>query len=74
VPKGKSVKLTVKGTIDAVSATAVTVKPADASATQTCAVGSGSPPVSGFAPGQRVEMTCATVGNVLTVQRLKRRG
>jgi hypothetical protein len=74
VPKGKSVKLTVKGTIDAVSATAVTVKPADGSATQTCAVGSGSPSVSGFAPGQRVEMTCATVGNVLTVQRLKRRG
>jgi hypothetical protein len=73
-PVGKSVKLNVRGTIDAISSTSVTVAPEDGSAMQTCALGPGSPNATGFLKGQRVDMTCATVGGTLTVVRLKKRG
>jgi hypothetical protein len=73
-PAGNSVKLNVKGTVDAISAAAVSVAPEDGSAVQTCVVGPGSPSIAGFAKGQRVEMTCATVDGKLTVVRLKKRG
>lgn len=73
-PAGKSVKLTVKGAIDTITQTSISVKPEDGSALQTCLIGTGSPNVSGFANGQRVEMTCATVNGNLTVVRLKKRG
>jgi len=73
-PVAKSVKLTVKGTIDAIAQTSISVKPEDGSTLQTCLIGPGSPNVSGFANGQKVEMTCATVDGNLTVVRLKKRG
>jgi hypothetical protein len=73
-PPGKSVKLTVKGTIEAITQTSVSVKPEDGSSTQTCALSSSSPSVSGLSSGQRVEMSCATLGSTLTVVRLKKRG
>ena len=74
-PVGKSVKLTVKGTIDSiVLGTSVAVLPEDGFALQTCALGPGSPDVSAFTKGQEVEMTCATVDGKLTVVRLKKRG
>ena len=72
---GKSVKLTVEGTIDSIiPGTSVTVAPEDSSALQTCALGPGSPSIAGFAKGQKVEMTCETVDGKLTVTRLKKRG
>ena len=72
---GKSVKLTVEGTIDSiVPGTSVTVAPEDSSALQTCALGPGSPSIAGFTKGQKVEMTCETVDGKLTVTRLKKRG
>jgi hypothetical protein len=72
---GKSVKLTVKGTIDSiVLGTSITVIPEDGFGLQTCALGPDSPNVSGFTKGQKVEMTCVTVDGKLTVVRLKKRG
>jgi len=73
-PVGKSVKLTVRGTIDSLSSASVSVAPEDGSPVQTCVLGPGSPSSSGFSKGQRVEMTCATVDGKLTVVRLKKRG
>jgi hypothetical protein len=70
----KSVKLEVEGTIDSITPTAVSVLPEDSSVLQTCALGAGSPNVSGFTKGQKAEMTCATVNGTLTVVRLKKRG
>lgn len=73
-PVSKSVHLQVKGTIDSISSTSVSVAPADGSSLQTCAVGPGSPKTSGLAKGQKVKMTCATINGVLTVTHIKKRG
>jgi hypothetical protein len=73
-PPNKSVKLEVEGTIATISPTSVSVAPEDSSVVQTCALGTGSPNVSGFTKDQKVEMTCATVNGTLTVVRLKKRG
>jgi hypothetical protein len=73
-PVAKSVHLDVKGTIDSISDTSLTVAPEDGSSAQTCAIGPGSPKTSGFAQGERVRLTCATVNSVLTVVHLRERG
>jgi hypothetical protein len=74
-PIGKSVRLTVRGTIDSIiPATSVSVTPEDGSPLQTCALGPGSPNVTGFTKGQKVKMTCATVDGKLIVVRIKKRG
>lgn len=74
-----SVKLQVKGEVDALSATAIGVKPSDGSASQTCALRAGvSPSTDGLVvrtsttPGTRVEMRCGPVDNVMTLLRLDR--
>ena len=73
-PVGKSVHLEVEGTVSSISSTSLAVAPADGSPAQTCAIGPGSPNISGLATGQKVEVTCATVNGVLTVVRVKKRG
>ena len=73
-PVAKSVRLEVRGTIDSISSTSLTVAPDDGSAAQTCAIGPGSPKTSGLANGQKVKMNCATVNGVLTVMHIRKRG
>lgn len=66
------VKLSVKGTIGALSSDAITVN-AGASGPQTCAIVAGvSPSVSGFAVNQNVEMSCGIVNARMTLLKLKR--
>jgi hypothetical protein len=73
-PGPVTVRLTVHGTITAVSAESVTVTPTG-SAPQTCVVKAGtSPSTSGFAAGQRVEMGCGLVDGKWTLLKLKRKG
>src|SRR5262249_54984950 len=73
-PPNKSVKLTVKGTVDSVTPTTITVKPDDGSTSQTCAIASGSPSTAHVAQGDSVEMTCQTINGALTLVHLKKRG
>ena len=69
----KSVKLEVEGAIDSIiPSVSISVLPVHGSVVQTCALGPGSPSVTGFAKGQDVEMTCATVDGKLTLVRIKR--
>jgi hypothetical protein len=70
---GKSVKLTVKGTVTSITSAAVTVAPEDGSPPQTCAIGHNSPNTRKLAKGDRVEMTCATLNGTLTLVRLGER-
>ncbi len=72
-PAAITVRLTVHGTISAVSTESVTVSPTG-SDPQTCFVRSGtSPSTSGFSTGQRVEMGCGLLDGKWTLLRLKRR-
>ena len=73
------VKLEVKGEVDGLSATEISVKPRDNSASQKCAIKAGlSPSTSGLVvktpttPGTRVEMKCGPVENVMTLLKLER--
>lgn len=73
-PAGSSVRLEVEGTVDAVSATSISVKPSDGGAVQTCAIGSGSPAPGGLQKGDSVELRCAqTAGAWVLVKVTKRR-
>ena len=67
-----SVRLLVRGTVDAVSGSAIGVKPSDGSATQTCAV-TRPEDVSGVKQGDRVEMTCLQVAGAWQLAKLRRR-
>jgi hypothetical protein len=71
---GKSVKLTVRGIVDSLTTTSISVKPDDGSALQTCAIAPSSPSTAHVAKGDRVEMSCATVNGTLTLTKLKKRG
>jgi len=73
-PPSKSVKLTVKGIVDALAPDSITVKPDDGSTSQTCAIKPGSPSIAHVTKGDHVEMTCQTLGGTLTLVRLKKRG
>jgi len=73
-PPSKSVKLNVKGVVDSLTGTAITVKPDDGSASQTCTIASGSPSTAHVAKGDHVEMTCQTIGGTLTLVHLTKRG
>lgn len=72
-PVGSSVRLTVKGTVDAVSDTSISVKPRDGGAVQTCAIGATSerPRV---VKGDSVEMTCAQIESAWVLVKAKKRG
>ena len=66
-----SVHLLVRGEVDAVSATSISVKPKDGSATQTCTVKSGRR--QGIEKGDKVEMTCVQVAGVWTLAKVHER-
>ena len=74
-----AVKLEVKGEVDGLSATTISVKPRDGSASQACALKADlSPSTSNLVvktsttPGTRVEMKCGPVDNVMTLLKLER--
>jgi hypothetical protein len=72
-PTRPSVKLEVKGEVDALSPTQISVKPRDGSASQVCALKSGvSPSTADFPVGTKVEMKCGPIDNVMTLLRLER--
>ena len=70
-PAGSSVRLTVKGTVDAVSDTSISVKPRDGSAVQTCAIGATSER-SSVVKGDSVEMTCAQIESAWVLVKVKK--
>lgn len=73
-PVGSSVRLSVKGTVDAVSDTSISVKPLDGGAVQTCAIGAGSARPSDLKKGDSVEIQCAQVEGAWVLVKAKKRG
>lgn len=67
-----SVRLTVRGQVDAVSATSISVKPADGGASQACTIGERKP--KDIAVGDRVEMTCSQVSGAWMLTKIRERG
>lgn len=67
-----SVKLLVRGEIDAVSATSISVKPKDGSATQTCAVANADQ-VKRVEKGDKVEMICVQVSGAWTLAKVRKK-
>ncbi|HVM68895.1 MAG TPA: hypothetical protein VM204_03555 [Gaiellaceae bacterium] len=67
-----SVRLLVRGDVEAVSTTAITVKPRDGSAAQSCAVRSAGQ-VDRVRVGDRVEMKCVQVGGAWQLESVKRK-
>lgn len=72
-PVGSSVRLTVKGTVDAVSDTSISVQPRDGGAVQTCAIGATSERPA-VVKGDSVEMLCAQIGSAWVLVKAKKRG
>ena len=66
-----SVFLTVRGQVDALSATSISVKPADGGASQACAIGDRKP--GRVEVGDHVVMTCAQTATGWTLAKLRRR-
>jgi hypothetical protein len=66
-----SIHLTVRGQVDALSATSISVKPSDGGASQACTIGERKP--ERIAVGDRVEMTCAQVGGAWVLTKVRRR-
>ena len=71
-PTRPSVFLFVRGEVDSVSPTAITVKPKDGSANQTCTV-KNADQVKGIAAKDQVEMTCVQVAGVWTLAKVRER-
>jgi hypothetical protein len=67
-----SVHLVVRGQIEAVSATSITVKPKDGSASQTCSV-KDDDDVDRVKTGDRVEMTCSQTGGAWVLEKVRKR-
>jgi hypothetical protein len=67
-----SVFLVVRGAVDAVSATSISVKPKDGSATQTCVVKQADD-VKSIAKGDQVELSCVQVAGVWTLAKVRER-
>lgn len=72
-PAGTSVRLTVKGTVDAISDTSISVKPSDGGAVQTCAIGATSDRPS-VVKGDSVEMQCVQIEGAWVLVKAKKRG
>lgn len=72
-PVGSSVRLTVKGTVDAVTDTSISVKPRDGGAVQTCAIGATSERPA-VVRGDSVEMTCAQIESAWVLVKVKKHG
>ena len=71
-PTRPSVFLFVRGAVDSVSATAITVKPKDGSANQTCTV-KNADQVKGIEASDQVEMTCVQLAGVWTLAKVRER-
>jgi hypothetical protein len=71
-PTRPSVFLFVRGSVDSVSPTAITVKPKDGSANQTCTVKSADQ-VKGIEANDQVEMSCVQVAGVWTLAKVRER-
>lgn len=67
-----AVKLAVRGTVEAVSDTSISVKPLDGSAVQTCAITSRSPRKD-VEKGDRVTMLCAQLDGQMVLVKLDRK-
>ena len=67
-----SVHLFVRGQIEAVSATSITVKPKDGTASQTCTV-KDDDDVERVKAGDQVEMTCSQVSGAWVLEKVRRR-
>lgn len=67
-----SVHLIVRGQVEALSATSITVKPKDGSAAQTCAV-KDDDDVERIRQGDQVEMTCSQVAGAWTLAKVRKR-
>jgi hypothetical protein len=69
-----SVKLVVRGTVEAISSSSISVKPRDGSATQACSIVAGmSPRTTGVDPGDDVEISCVLVNGAMTLVKIHRR-
>ena len=71
-PTRPSVFLFVRGAVDSVSATAITVKPKDGSANQTCTI-KNADQVKGIEANDQVEMSCVQVAGVWTLAKVRER-
>ena len=67
-----SVHLLVRGEVDAVSSTSISVKPRDGSATQTCAVAAADD-VARIEKGDRVEIACVRISGAWTLAKVRKR-
>ena len=67
-----SVHLVVRGQIETVSATSITVKPKDGSASQTCTV-KDDDDVDRVKAGDQVEMTCSQIGGTWVLTKVRKR-
>lgn len=67
-----SVHLLVRGSVEAVSATSIAVKPKDGSATQTCAV-TDDDKVERIRTGDQVEMTCVQISGTWTLAKVRKK-
>ena len=66
-----SVRLTVRGTVESISAAEIKVKPADGSASQTCAIGERKP--EKIEPGDKVELTCLQRDGKFVLEQVRER-
>lgn len=71
-PTRPSVHLFVRGQVETVSATSITVKPRDGSASQTCGV-KDDDDVERVRQGDQVEMTCSQVAGAWTLVRVRKK-
>jgi hypothetical protein len=71
-PTRPSVFLFVRGAVDSVSATSITVKPKDGSANQTCTV-KNTDQVKGIDANDQVEMTCVQIAGAWTLAKVNER-
>jgi hypothetical protein len=65
-----SVHLTVRGQVDALSATSISVKPSDGGASQACTIGDEKPK-SNVGVGDGVEMTCVQVSGAWVLKKVR---
>jgi hypothetical protein len=65
-----AVHLRVRGQVDALSATSISVKPADGGASQACTIGSDKP-ASTIAVGDRVEMECVQFSGSWVLEKVR---
>ena len=66
-----SVRLTVRGTVESISDSAIVVKPADGSASQSCTIGERKP--ERIEAGDKVEMTCLQREGKFVLEQVRKR-